>query len=57
MKDPAFLADAEKQKLDISPATGEALAERVARLYRTPRAVVERAQAIRTQAIPGASAR
>ena len=57
LKDPAFLADAEKQKLDISPATGEALAERVARLYRTPRAVVERAQAIRKQAIPGASAR
>ena len=51
LKDPAFLAEALKQKLDISPASGEELAERVQRLYRTPIAVVERTQAVRKQAL------
>ncbi len=51
LKDPAFLAEAQKQKLDISPASGEELAERVQRLYRTPIAVVERTQAVRKQAL------
>jgi tripartite-type tricarboxylate transporter receptor subunit TctC len=51
LKDPAFLAEAQKQKLDISPASGEDLAERVERLYRTPTAVVERTQAVRKQAL------
>ena len=47
LKDPAFLADAQKQKLDISRASGEELAERGEWLYRTPFAVVERTQAVR----------
>lgn len=47
LRDPAFLADAEKQKLEVSPTTGAELAERVARLYRTPQAVVQRAQEAR----------
>jgi len=51
LKDPAFLAEAQRQKLDISPASGEDLAERVERLYRTPTAVVERTQAVRKQAL------
>jgi tripartite-type tricarboxylate transporter receptor subunit TctC len=51
LKDPAFLAEAQKQKLDISPASGEDLAARVERLYRTPMAVVERTQAVRKQAL------
>ena len=51
LKDPAFLAEAQKQKLDISPASGEDLATRVERLYRTPIAVVERTQAVRKQAL------
>ena len=51
LKDPAFLAEAQKQKLDISPASGEELAARVERLYRTPIAVVERTQAVRKQAL------
>ena len=51
LKDPAFLAEAQKQKLDISPASGEELAARVERLYRTPLAVVERTQAVRKQAM------
>ena len=51
LKDPAFLAEAQKQKLDVSPASGEDLAARVERLYRTPIAVVERTQALRKQAL------
>ncbi len=51
LKDPAFLAEAQKQKLDISPASGEELAARVERLYRTPAAVVEHTQAVRKQAM------
>ncbi len=51
LKDPAFLAEAQKQKLDISPASGEELAERVERLYRTPASVVERTQSVRKQAV------
>ncbi len=50
LADPAFLADADRQKLEISPATGAQLAERVTRLYRTPPAIVERTQAARKQA-------
>lgn len=50
MKDPAFLAEAEKQKLEISPAPGAELAERVNKLYLTPANIVERAQAARKQA-------
>ena len=51
LRDPAFLAEAQKQKLDISPASGEDLAERVERLYRTSPAVVERTQSVRKQAL------
>ena len=51
LKDPAFLAEAQKQKLDVSPASGEDLAARVERLYRTSPAVVERTQAVRKQAL------
>ncbi|MFN3892693.1 MAG: Bug family tripartite tricarboxylate transporter substrate binding protein [Beijerinckiaceae bacterium] len=48
LKDPAFLAEAEKQKLEISPTDGAELAERVKRLYSTPPEVVARTQAART---------
>lgn len=47
LKDPLFLAEAEKQKLEISPTPGEELAERVKRLYATPPGVVARTQAAR----------
>lgn len=47
MKDPIFLAEAEKQKLEISPTPGAELAERVKRLYATPPEVVARTQAAR----------
>jgi tripartite-type tricarboxylate transporter receptor subunit TctC len=47
IKDRAFLADAERQRLDINqPMTGAEIDALIAGLYRTPRAVVERAIAI-----------
>ena len=50
MADPAFLAEAEKQKLEISPAPGAELADRLNKLYLTPKRILERAQAARRQA-------
>lgn len=42
MKDPAFLAEAEKSKLEVDPMTGEELAQFVAKLAATPPDVVKR---------------
>ena len=42
MKDPAFLAEAEKLKLDLDPLTGEQVAELVAQVAATPTDVVAR---------------
>jgi hypothetical protein len=42
MKDPAFIADARKLQLEISPMTGEAMQALVGELGNTPPAVVER---------------
>lgn len=47
LKDPLFLAEAEKQKLEISPTHGSELAQRVKRLYSTSPEVVARTQAAR----------
>jgi len=44
MKDPKFLADAEKAKIDIDPKSGEEVAELVAKFSAVPPAVVERAK-------------
>jgi tripartite-type tricarboxylate transporter receptor subunit TctC len=46
MKDPAFLTDAKKQKLDVAPVSGEALAAILQDVYRTPKPIVERISAI-----------
>ena len=42
-KDAQFLADADKTRLEISPMTGEQVAEHFARYYATARPLVERA--------------
>ena len=42
MKDPAFLAEAEKLKIDIDPLTGEQLAALVREVARTPAETVAR---------------
>jgi tripartite-type tricarboxylate transporter receptor subunit TctC len=41
MKDPAFLAEAERLQMEIEPMTGEALQEKVAKLASTPPAIVQ----------------
>jgi tripartite-type tricarboxylate transporter receptor subunit TctC len=44
MKDPAFLADAEKMRVDVLPTTGEEAEKLVKRIYATPQPVIERAK-------------
>jgi tripartite-type tricarboxylate transporter receptor subunit TctC len=46
MKDPAFLADMEKQQLPVSPETGEKSEEIVARMTNVPPAIAAKAKAI-----------
>jgi tripartite-type tricarboxylate transporter receptor subunit TctC len=49
MRDPAFLADAAKVRLDISPISGEAIDRFLVDAYATPRPLVERAAKILAQ--------
>ena len=49
MKDPAFLADAARARLDISPITGDTIDRFLADAYATPRPLVERAGKILSQ--------
>src|SRR5262249_38017853 len=42
MKDPEFIAEAQRNKLQLEPEDGEHLAALVARIYATPKAVVDR---------------
>jgi tripartite-type tricarboxylate transporter receptor subunit TctC len=44
MADKVFLADAEKSRLDIEPLSGAKVQEVVAKLYATPKDIVERAR-------------
>ena len=44
MKDPGYLADARKQKLDVSPASGERVAEMVHRIFTAPKALQVKAR-------------
>ena len=43
MKDPEFLAEAKKLKIDVNPVTGPALDKLLAELYATPKDVVAKA--------------
>jgi tripartite-type tricarboxylate transporter receptor subunit TctC len=43
MKDPAFIADAEKSRLEIDPVTGEEMEEMIRRAFATPKPLVQRA--------------
>ena len=49
MKDPAFLADAAKARLDISSIPGEQIDKFLADAYTTPKPLVERAGKILAQ--------
>jgi tripartite-type tricarboxylate transporter receptor subunit TctC len=44
MKDPAFLADAKKRKIDISPANADEVQAFITKLYSAPAPVIERAK-------------
>jgi len=43
MKDPAFLAEAQKSLFDVNPLTGEEMEQILRRAYATPKALVQRA--------------
>ena len=45
MKDPAFLAEAEKLKLEVNPVNGEEVDQLIAELYATPKDMVEETRA------------
>jgi hypothetical protein len=45
MKDPAYLAEAERLKIEVNPLTGEQLAALVEQVSRTPSSVVARVRA------------
>jgi tripartite-type tricarboxylate transporter receptor subunit TctC len=49
MKDPEFLADAARIQADVEPTTGEDVQKLVARIYQTPRPVVERVKKLFAQ--------
>jgi tripartite-type tricarboxylate transporter receptor subunit TctC len=42
MKDPEFLADAKKQKLDVTPEDGEHITAIVKKIYATPKPIVDK---------------
>jgi tripartite-type tricarboxylate transporter receptor subunit TctC len=44
LKDPAFLAEAEKLKLEVNPVNGEDLTKLIVDLYATPKDIVEEAK-------------
>ena len=46
MRDPAFLAEMQKANLEVNPIPGKDVQELIARLFKTPPAVLERAKAI-----------
>ena len=43
LKDPMFLADAERALLEVDPVTGEEMEELLRRAYATPKALVQKA--------------
>ena len=46
MKDPQFLADAEKAKLEITPVSGADIEKLVKEVYRTPKEIAAKAAAM-----------
>jgi len=46
MTDPDFIAEAKKSKLELDPETGEHLAALIAKIYATPRPIIDRITAL-----------
>ena len=42
MKDPEFVADVKRNKFDLDPEDGDHLAALIAKIYATPKSVIER---------------
>jgi tripartite-type tricarboxylate transporter receptor subunit TctC len=42
MKDPSFVADTKKARLNLSPITGQQIADVIAQVYTTPKPVIDR---------------
>ena len=42
MKDPEFVAEAQQSKLDLEPEDGEHLAALIAKIYATPKPIVDK---------------
>ena len=57
MKDPAFLADAKKRRLEIDPITGETIEKLVNELYKTPKDIATLTAGYRKPAKVGESKR
>jgi tripartite-type tricarboxylate transporter receptor subunit TctC len=57
MKDPAFLADAQRQQFHVDAIEGEEIAQRIAAAYRTPRDVVARTTEALGRSAPNAQAK
>ena len=45
LKDPAFLEEANKQKLEVNPVSGAEVDKLIGELYRTPKDIIEEARA------------
>jgi hypothetical protein len=43
MKDPGFLIDAEKARLELDPVSGEDIEKLLTQVYNTPRQMIQRA--------------
>jgi hypothetical protein len=46
MKDPEFLAEAEKAKLEVTPVSGEAVQKIVEEAYKTDPAIAKKTEAL-----------
>jgi tripartite-type tricarboxylate transporter receptor subunit TctC len=46
MRDPEFLAEAQKRDLDVAPVTANEMKEMLAELYKTPKDILEKAAAV-----------
>jgi tripartite-type tricarboxylate transporter receptor subunit TctC len=54
LKDPAFIAEAEKTELEIDPLTGQQIEKVLAKAYAAPKTIVQRAAALVEPSAPNA---
>ena len=54
LKDPSFIAEAEKTELEIDPLTGQEIEKMLAKAYAAPKTIVQRAAALVAPSAPNA---